>query len=236
MKIVICDDELRELAAARDIIEEICRSRQVQAELCCFGSLEECREYLRRSHADIIVLDIFMGTDLGTDFARELRGRYGDSFSLIFLSSSNEFASESYDVRAAYYLLKPVTQAKMLRALEQCGLFAARQQVTVPVGRQQLTLNLRQVVAVEVIDKKCHIYTLQGDYEASISLSALLELLPEEQFWQVHRSFVINPEYVEEIRDFDFHMRGGRTVPIRRSGGPDIKRRYIQWLFDRMEK
>lgn len=236
MKIVVCDDVLQELAAAKDIIEEICRSRQVQAEVRCFAALEGCREYLRREHADIVVLDIFMGTALGTDFARELRDRYGDSFALIFLSGSNEFASESYDVRAAYYLLKPVTKEKMFTALQQSGLFARRQQIAVPVGRQQLTLNLRQIVAVEVIDKKCHIHTLQGNYEASISLSALLELLPEGQFWQVHRSFVINPEYVEEVRDFDFHMRGGMTVPIRRSGGADIKRRYMQWLFDRMEK
>lgn len=112
MKIVICDDVLQEVAAAKDIIEEICRSRQVQADVHCFTALEECREYLRREHADIIVLDIFMGSSLGTDFAKELRERYGNSFSLIFLSSSNEFASESYDVQAAYYLLKPVTQEK----------------------------------------------------------------------------------------------------------------------------
>lgn len=236
MKIVICDDELQELAAAKNIIEEICREQQVEASLECFADLGECRAYLSRERADIIVLDIFVGTSLGTDFARELRDRYGDSFALIFLSGSNEFASESYDVQATYYLLKPVTREKMLRALEQGGLFAARQQITVPVGRQQLTLSLPQIVAVEVIDKKCHIHTLQGDYEASISLSGLLELLPEEQFWQVHRSFVINPEYVEEIRDFDFHMRGGITVPIRRSGGADIKRRYMQWLFDRMNR
>lgn len=234
MKIVICDDELQELTAASNIIEEICREQQVKAELHCFAGLDACRDYLRQERADIVVLDIFVGSVLGTDFARELRASYGDSFALIFLSGSNEFASESYDVRAAYYLLKPVTKEKMFTALQQCGLLDGRQQIAVPVGRQQLTLNLRQIVAVEVIDKKCHIHTLQGNYEASISLSALLELLPEGQFWQVHRSFVINPEYVEEVRDFDFHMRGGMTVPIRRSGGADIKRRYMQWLFDRM--
>lgn len=40
MKIVVCDDVLQELAAAKDIIEEICRSRQVQAEVRCFAALE----------------------------------------------------------------------------------------------------------------------------------------------------------------------------------------------------
>ena len=60
------------------------------------------------SRADIILLDMIMPLVNGTDTARELR-QADTAVRLVFLTSSPEFALESYEVRAFDYLLKPVT-------------------------------------------------------------------------------------------------------------------------------
>lgn len=234
MKLVICDDELQQLTAAKKLIEEISAKYCVPVKVQAFTDLQECWQQLEQEPADIIILDIFMGEDLGTDFALKLRQRYGDAFALVFLTGSNEFASESYAAHADYYLLKPVNREKMLTALRQCRFFEQQQYLRLSDGRHQLQLNVEQIIAVEVQDKKCHIYLEHEEHEVSISLGRLVEMLPEGRFWQVHRSYVINPHYIEDLQEHDFIMRGGLTVPIRRSGYTDIKRRYMQWLFAAM--
>ena len=57
-----------------------------------------------------------MDQDNGMDVAVRIR-EAGDSCSLIFVTSSDAFAVASYDVQAAYYLLKPLDTAKLMKAL-----------------------------------------------------------------------------------------------------------------------
>ena len=67
----------------------------------------------------IILLDILMPLLNGMDTARELR-QYDKTVKIIFLTSSPEFALESYDVKAYSYLLKPVTYEKLEETLNEC--------------------------------------------------------------------------------------------------------------------
>ena len=90
MKLVICDDELQQLTAAKKLIEEISAKYCVPVKVQAFTDLQDCWQQLEQEPADIIILDIFMGEDLGTDFALKLRQRYGDAFALVFLTGSNE--------------------------------------------------------------------------------------------------------------------------------------------------
>ena len=67
----------------------------------------------------IILLDILLPLLNGMDTARELR-QYDKTVKIIFLTSSPEFALESYDVKAYSYLLKPVTYEKLEETLNEC--------------------------------------------------------------------------------------------------------------------
>ena len=58
---------------------------------------------------DIVFLDIFMDQLTGVDVARQIR-KTDASVKIIFCTTSNEFASESYCVDASFYLLKPFSQ------------------------------------------------------------------------------------------------------------------------------
>ena len=58
---------------------------------------------------DIVFLDIFMDQLTGVDVARQIR-KTDASVKIIFCTTSNEFASESYCVDASFYLVKPFSQ------------------------------------------------------------------------------------------------------------------------------
>ena len=76
-------------------------------------------EYCTKNSPDVILLDIMMPLLNGMDAARELR-EHNLISKIVFLTTSPEFAIESYDVDASGYLLKPVDREKLYKLLDKC--------------------------------------------------------------------------------------------------------------------
>ena len=70
---------------------------------------------------DLIFLDIYMDGITGMETAKRIR-RADHGCRIIFITTSPEFAVESYDVSASFYLLKPIEKNGVFAALDRCGL------------------------------------------------------------------------------------------------------------------
>ena len=82
-----------------------------------FSSPEDFWNSYSPGSYDLIFLDIYIKQANGMDLAAQLREK-GDSCALIFVTSSDAFAVASYDVQAAYYLLKPLDTNKLTKVLD----------------------------------------------------------------------------------------------------------------------
>lgn len=91
--------------------------RQIMVQIQSFSSPAAFWKAYTPGKYDLIFLDIYMDQDNGMDVAVRIR-EAGDSCSLIFVTSSDAFAVASYDVQAAYYLLKPLDTAKLMKVLD----------------------------------------------------------------------------------------------------------------------
>ena len=231
MRIVLCDDDTAILESTQALLEQIFRERCINVELATFTSYEQCYQYLQNSDTDILILDIYLGQRLGTDLALRLR-QQGKKFKLIFLTTSNEFASESFAAEASYYLLKPLNKEGLLRALERC--FPQRQEETIVIdtGRTTLRLHPAKIIMVEVQDKYCFFYTVSGVIKEYCTFSKVLEVLTQPYFLSVHRSVIINMNFVERLEEDIFYLKNGTTVSIKTRGAKAIKDKYMAWLFE----
>ena len=119
LRIALCDDEENQLNQAAAMLNAYLISRpdlSGQVELFHGGSsllarMEEVGGF------DLYVLDILMPELSGIDTGRRLRA-LGDGGDIIYLTSSNDFAADSYDVHAFFYLLKPVNEGKLFQVLD----------------------------------------------------------------------------------------------------------------------
>ncbi len=103
MKIALVDDDPRALAQLEQYLtEQLGR----ETEISHYGSGEALLADWRPGAFELVVLDIYMGGATGMEVARRLRAGDGQ-VRLAFATSSNDFASESYEVGACYYLRKP---------------------------------------------------------------------------------------------------------------------------------
>lgn len=112
VKIAVCDDDsqvllrvLSKLAAYRE---------QRQADLSCqgFENAVDLLASMERENYDLLFLDVLMPGLSGIQAAREIRQK-NENIKIVFLTSSPEYAVESYSVQATNYLLKPATEERL---------------------------------------------------------------------------------------------------------------------------
>lgn len=116
MNIAVCDDDEKELEALHEMIDEWANEQGKIVKVHEFSRGEVlCNTILNGKKYDLFILDIMMPEMDGMTLAKKLRSsKYvADGTPVIFLTSSSDFAVESYEVRAFYYLLKPVGQKKL---------------------------------------------------------------------------------------------------------------------------
>ena len=233
MRIVLCDDDTAILESTQALLEQIFRERCINVELATFTSYEQCYQYLQNSDTDILILDIYLGQQLGTDLALRLR-QQGKKFKLIFLTTSNEFASESFAAEASYYLLKPLTKEALLKGLDHCLPTNTETPIAIDTGRTTLHLNPAKIIMVEVQDKYCFFYTTSGVIKEYCTFTKVLDALTQPYFLSVHRSAIINMHFVERLEDDVFYLKNGSTVTSKIRGGKAVKDKYMAWLFENM--
>ena len=120
LRIAICDDEEKQLNKTAALLEAYFQSRsdlngQVERFLSGSALLEWVEE---QGGFDLYLLDILMPGLSGIETGRRLR-TLGEVGEIVYLTSSNCFAADSYDVRAFFYLLKPVEKAKLFQVLDK---------------------------------------------------------------------------------------------------------------------
>ena len=118
MRIAIVDDDIRMYECLQTYFGELLGS---SAELTYFKSGEDFLRTWQPDAFELIVLDIFMDKLTGMDVAREIRKTDSD-VRIAFGTTSNEFASESYEVNACYYLHKPFDRERVKAMLDRIDL------------------------------------------------------------------------------------------------------------------
>lgn len=233
LKVIICDDEKAILQLSEKLLQQYAQQQGLQLELHCFQQALECLFYLRNNSADLLLLDIFLDGAMGTELAARVR-EFNPEIKLVFLSTSNEFATESFEVNASYYLIKPLTEEKLTKAMARCFPPETKQIISIDTGRGVLNLDPEEVLVLEVQNKYTHIHTTKGIIDALYPLGKFAEYFKEPDFCMIHRSFIINFNQVQELEEDCFLMRNGFRAPIRTRGTKAVKDQYIQWLFDHM--
>ena len=107
MNIAICDDEILFTRELSSLLKHWAKKNDFSLTLYPYSNGDDLLTALRTIPVDLIFLDIIMPLLNGIDTAREIRSM-GLTVPVIFLTSSREFALDSYDVKAFHYLLKPV--------------------------------------------------------------------------------------------------------------------------------
>lgn len=226
LTIMIIDDD----AVARRLYHEL-----TEKYLAAYGfkaSIEEIdsdrtfASAIRGREPDIVLLDIYMPGRGGIDIARELRERSG-RVQIIFISGSNEYAEEAFEVGAASYLKKPVVydkfRASMDRAVRRLNLSRT---ITVIEKREPKRIFISDILYIETENRQLLFHTVGGEVRTYMTLSATKELLPAGEFVQVNRFQIVPLEGILEAGAAELKLKDGTVLAIGAKHADDFRKVY----------
>ena len=119
MKIAVCDDEVKILGEINSHINSYCnQSGKAKLKVLSFNSARALGMALEDGkHFDIFLLDVYIGDEMGTALAKEIRKK-GIESPIIFLTTSVEHAPESFESDTLRYLIKPIMPEKFYEAMD----------------------------------------------------------------------------------------------------------------------
>ena len=239
LRIALCDDEEKQLNQVAALLHTYLLSRPG-----LIGQMETFRSgsaLLARvkdmGGFDLYILDILMPELNGIDTGRRLRA-LGDGGEIVYLTSSNDFAADSYDVRAFFYLLKPVDKAKLFQVLDDAAEKLNRRRsgaVVVTTADGPRRILLERIRYVERVGRCIRYFCTDAIIDSqTIRVSfreAAAPLLADRRFYLCGASYVLNFQHVTGVNGQIALLDNGRTVPLPRTAATDFKKAWGNyWL------
>lgn len=201
-------------------------------ELSIVGEAADGLEALRlldQQRPDILFLDIEMPGAKGIDVARQANGRSH----VVFVTAYDQYAIAAFDQGAVDYLLKPLSGARLFTAigrlksrlgqapaalggvLDQLGQRPAASAARAPlrwinasVGQTLRLITVDEVMFFQSDNKYTRLALKDGEALIRKPLKELIDELDPQQFWQIHRSTLVNVTAIASVgRDFRGRMQ-----------------------------
>lgn len=235
LKIIACDDDVAFLDKLHRMLDRWSTASDTPVEVSLVTRGEDLLASNAASRADIIFLDMIMPLVGGMDTARELR-EADPSVKLVFLTSSPEFALESYEVRAFDYLLKPVRYERLAVLLDELASLrpAPADELVIKTALGYHALRLADVEFAEARNKHVVFHLRDGrDLEALEPFRSVEERLAQAPaFFKCHRSYQVNLRNIDHFNRTDIVTRSGACIPLARSCKQAFQDAYFAARFE----
>ena len=237
IKIAFCDDEMEVLHQMNELLDRYQVERNEDITYAAFQSpFELLTEIGKGIRPDILFLDVVMPGQNGMDVAKEIR-QYDTNMKIIFLTSSPEFAVESYTVGAYFYQLKPIWEESFFRLMDSVLSECEKKKKNSLILRSKdgiTRIDLQQLEYCEVLGRKLLFHLENGAVlESAGSLDDLAgQLMQYSNFFRPHRSFLVNMEYIQNISSRSIKMVNDAVIPIPHGKCSEIKNTYMEYAFN----
>lgn len=241
MKVVICDDCVRDLHNIECLLEKYVAS--VQDPGIEVGKFQDAAELYDRisegERADIYILDMIMSEKSGIDIGSLLRSVGSDSV-IVYITSSDDFALAAYGVHAARYLIKPVSEESFFEAMDAAWAHTkVRKRLLFQVRTKEGTVSVPYsgIEYIENYSRTLNVCLADGGSIRSIFIrksfdEEIREIAADRSFLQVHKSFLINMEHVRKLGQADIVMESGRRIPVSKTRASDVKKAYLLYVSE----
>ena len=237
MKILLCEDNPADLEKAREQIEAAAETYPEESMLEIRQTAEACRAYLKSEVPDLVFMDIFMAETSGVDLAREIRSLSTDA-KIVFLTSSNEFAAESYEVGAMDYILKPPTQSQVKKVFENYMKTqkSQRRYILVKRGRDEVRIEEAGILYVRTIGNETSIHTKTGVIRAYYPLREIEKQLDVSRFLKVRKGLITSMDYIESMEGDYCVLKNGEEYAISRKNKSENRKKFYDYQFSQIER
>ena len=202
--------ELRSMLTEHEIIDVVGEAETVT----------QAAELAHTKKPDVIFLDIQLPGETGFDLLEKI----SPACKIIFVTAFDAYAIRAFEVNALDYLLKPINPARLAQAIERLTIddseparpvraLEYEDRLFIEVDERSRFLKVSDIIVISAMGDYSQIFSCDG--EKSLVLKPLKDWegrLPAKHFTRIHRSTIINVNYVERVeswfnRSYRIHIR-----------------------------
>ncbi|MEG0485613.1 MAG: LytTR family DNA-binding domain-containing protein [Oscillospiraceae bacterium] len=230
MKIAICDDEQIYVDEIHTVLDALLKSKGIAAQ---FSLSTNAAHFLNQDFStyDIVFLDVNMGMYNGIEVAKQIR-QSNEQVLIVYISALLEYAIMGYSVRAFDYLLKADLNQTLPNCLDKLlkEIRARQQTFSVKTDAEEMVLTISEVVYLESKNHHVTIYLKNNRIiQLYRKLTDLEQQLSVSGFLRVHKSFLVNMNYIKEMKQRVCILRNGLAINCSKDNYSEIIRTYLLW-------
>ena len=231
MRIAICEDRETEQKRLTDAIEDWAQARMLQVDIKSYTTAEQFLfSWPDEMAFDLAFLDIQMGKMTGVELAKKIRV-YDKDLQIVFVTSFNQYVLDGYDVNALHYLIKPLSNAKLIPILDKANVVwrSLRKDVLIVSNEEsgKIKLPYGNILYICMADHTAEINTMDTVYEMRKTASELEAALPP-YFIRCHRSYIVNLLKTDCVYKDSLMLANDKVLPISRNNSKKVNDAFLR--------
>lgn len=236
MIVAFCDDDEKIISIYEKRLKEIIKEEKLEVTFLRYSSGENLLFEIdgNANTFDILYLDIEMGAMNGIETAQLLREK-GCHAEIIFLTACEEYVFQAFDVMPLHYLLKDDYRSEQfktvfLKAFE-CKRKKDNENFFCEFDDHTKVIPLVDISYFEIQNRMITVHFLNETYSFYQTMEELCAILNEQRFIRIHRSFVIQISYIDEIYRKTVKLRCGVELPIGPTYADKVRDAFAEYLL-----
>lgn len=220
MNCIIVDDE----PLAREAIQMLIDKTDNLDLIGSFNNPDAASKFLINNIVDLVFLDIQMPGTNGIEFARAIPK---ETF-VIFTTAFSEFATDSYEVDAIDYLIKPIKLERFQKAVEKAQTYFKLlkadyaynniENITddyffVKADRKIFKVYFNNILFIEGLKDYVVVHAETQKVITAMNIKTIHDQLPRNMFVRVSKSYIINTKHIESVDNNTVYI-GKNEIPI----------------------
>jgi DNA-binding LytR/AlgR family response regulator len=216
MNCLIVDDNKIARTTLKQLVSQV-SDLQLAGE--CVNAME-AYNLLREQPVDLLLLDIEMPGMTGIELTRNLQSNRPV---IIFTTSKKEYAAEAFDLNVADYIVKPITPARFIQAIDKAREILQSNTEQVKLNEDEFIfirdsnivrrLKLSEILYAEAMGDYVKLHTAQKFFAIHSTMKEVEQRLPSPKFLRVHRSFIAAIDKIDTIQEGALIING-KPVPV----------------------
>lgn len=203
-----------------------------------FSDAIQAMEFLKTEPVDVLFLDIHLPKLSGIDFLKTVP----HPPSVILTTAFSEYALESYEFNVVDYLLKPFSFQRFVKAITKVSehkkrmqtntgthnLYQPKKEIYIKSGYEHIKVFIEDIHHITSDSEYTEIVTANKKYLSSEPLRHWTKTLPDDRFYRIHKSHIVNKGKIEKIVGNQVCLNGGTKLPIGRAYKEDFMLRALK--------
>lgn len=237
MKIAICDDTYQDSGKLEELIYKYFNYNERLFTCDVYTSGEELIENLKKPNIyyQIYFLDIEMLEINGLQAAKFIRSKDMNAL-IVFTTNHSELVYQAFEVNAFHYLRKPIDKDMVDKILIRAKHFLTIKNTIFQFksGKILYTLNYNQILYFEKDKRLIFVHTDNENFTYYGTFKELNDNVNDTIFAQIHKSFIINMDFVFKIENKELVLKNNKRISISRKYYNEFMNKYRQFILERL--